>query len=319
MDLDETSSDVRLRIELQPTLVGELATTFKAFYDKSNKSTLRDFLAPNLSRYYELKYFKVANDAGTEPIPPDEAGRLIRRLIQVDFLPAQRHMDDQEGSQQATRLSRLLNIHYEHRYKAAQPEGYEALETAVREQAEALTVRYKDAFAELKTSLQTFGYPETPDLSIRAELSASAIFKDNTRVFYSSQLESLGGADPVPYELPERYNGLGFKNLIYMVLQLKAFRDEAQSIDGPHPRVHLVVVEEPEAHLHPQMQTVFLDKAQSFLNAGAADGAQLLITTHSSSHRRILQPNAGAVLSPERVTSSRQGFNDLQGFALERR
>jgi hypothetical protein len=177
MDLDETSSDVRLRIELQPTLADELATTFKAFYSRNDKSTLREFLASTLPRYYELKYFKVAKDGGTEPIPSDDAGRLIRRLVRVDFLPAQRHMEDQEGSQQATRLSRLLNTHYEHRYKTAQPEGYEALEIAVREQADALTVKYKDAFAELKTALQTFGYPETPDLSIRAELSASAIFK----------------------------------------------------------------------------------------------------------------------------------------------
>ena len=225
MDLDETSSDVRFRIELQPILIDELASTFKAFHEKNSKSTLREFLASRLPHYYELRYFKVAKDGGVQLIPSDEAGRLMRRLIRVDFLPAQRHMEDQEGSQQATKLSRLLNIHYEHRYKTTQPDGYEALEIVLREQAEALTIKYEDAFAELKEALQAFGYPETPDLGIRAELSASAIFKDNTRVFYSAELEPVAGEDPLSYELPERYNGLGFKNLIYMVLQLKAFRD----------------------------------------------------------------------------------------------
>ncbi len=282
MDLDENSSEVKFRIELQPNISHELAAAFKSVHEKDPKWTFRDFLASRLSQYYELQYKKVAADGGIELIAPDEASRLIRKLIRVDFLPAQRHMEDQEGSQQATRLSRLLNIHYERRYKVAQPEGYEALEIAVRAQAEDLTTKYSEAFSELKEALQTFGYPETPDLTIRAELSASAIFKDNTRVFYTAELEAEGATEPQHYELPERYNGLGFKNLIYMVLQLKAFRDEANSPDGPRPRVHLVVVEEPEAHLHPQMQTVFLQKAQSFLNLGASDGAQLLVTTHSS-------------------------------------
>ncbi len=84
------------------------------------------------------------------------------------------------------------------------------------------------------------------------------------------------------YELPERYNGLGFKNLIYMVLQLKAFRDELLAADDPQPRVHLIIVEEPEAHLHPQMQTVFIDKSSRFVDAADKDGAQLILTTHSS-------------------------------------
>lgn len=282
MDLDETSSEVRFRIELQSIIADELAVAFKAFHEKNPKRDLRDFLATKLAQYYDFRYFKVAKDGAVQSIPSDKVASLIERLIRVDFLPAQRHMEDQEGTRQATKLSRLLNIHYEHRYKSTQPDSYEELETAVREQAEELTIKYGAAFAELKQALQTFGYPETPNLSIRAELSASAIFKDNTRVFYAAELEPIGGAEAVPYELPERYNGLGFKNLIYMVLQLKAFRDEAQSLDGPRPRVHLVVVEEPEAHLHPQMQTVFLNKAQSFLEAGTRGGAQLIITTHSS-------------------------------------
>jgi putative ATP-dependent endonuclease of the OLD family len=282
MDLDETLSEVRLRIELRPSLVGEIASAFKAFRSKNAKSTLRDFLTEQLHRHYELRYYKVAKDGAAQEIATEDARRLAPKLIRVDFLPAQRHMEDQEGSPQATRLSRLLNIHYERRYKETQPDGYEELETVVRAQAEELTIKYKDAFSELKQALQTFGYPETPDLNIRAELSASAIFKDNTRVFYSAEHDAADGVTPVSYELPERYNGLGFKNLIYMVLQLKAFRDEAQSLEGSQPRVHLVVVEEPEAHLHPQMQTVFLQKAQSFLSVGTATGTQLLITTHSS-------------------------------------
>lgn len=315
MDLDETSSEVRLRIELHPRLAEELAIAFKALHSKGSQPTLRDFLTSRLSSYYELRYAKVAKDGATESIASDNARRIMQRLIKIDFLPAQRHMEDQEGSPQATRLSRLLNIHYEQRYKAVQPDSYAALEVEVSKQADELTTKYKGAFAELKQALQTFGYPETPDLSIRAELTASAIFKDNTRVYYSAEVEAATGSTPMPYELPERYNGLGFKNLIYMVLQLKAFRDEALNPEGLLPRVHLVVVEEPEAHLHPQMQTVFLEKAQKFLEVGTTNGAQLILTTHSS------HIAASSGLTPVRYfrrKGSRAAIKDLMTFKLTR-
>jgi len=283
MDLDEGQSEVHFRIEMHPIEVDKLASAFKEIRSKGQTFTLLEYLGTNLSRYFGISYYKVARDGAAVLIAPDKARNLIKRLIHVDFLPAQRHMEDQEESQQATKLSRLLNVHYERRYKISQPAGYEALEVAVREQAEDLTVRYADAFAELKEALQTFGYPGTPDINIRAELSAAGIFKNNTRIFYTGMREVEENGAPQQFELPERYNGLGFKNLIYMVLQLKAFRDDASNLDdGPRPRVHLVIVEEPEAHLHPQMQTVFLHKAQSFLKCGETDGSQLIITTHSS-------------------------------------
>ena len=96
-----------------------------------------------------------------------------------------------------------------------------------------------------------------------------------------------------------------------MVLQLKAFRDEAQSPDGPHPRIHLVVIEEPEAHLHPQMQTVFLDKAQSFLETGKTGGAQLVITTHSS---HIAASSGLTPIRYFRKSGSRTTVKDLMTF-----
>jgi predicted ATP-dependent endonuclease of OLD family len=282
MDLNETITEVGLRIEFAPAPLREVALAFRAALATDGELTLRDYLRAKLSTAYALRYSKLAADGTTELIPRDEVANLLQRLIRVDFLPAQRHMEDRESTQQATRLSRLLNSHYEHHYKTSQPDGYAALELVVKANANELTEKYKDAFAELKAALEVFGYAGTPELTIRAELSANTLFADNTRVYYTSELDAAGGAAAETYLLPERYNGLGFKNLIYMVLQLKAFRDEAADTEGPRPRIHLVIVEEPEAHLHPQMQTVFLSKAATFLQSAEPDGAQLIITTHSS-------------------------------------
>jgi hypothetical protein len=96
--------------------------------------------------------------------------------------------------------------------------------------------------------------------------------------------------------LPEGSNGLGYQNLISMIFRLMSFRDawmragkaskgaEGASIEP----LHLVLVEEPEAHLHAQVQQVFIKKAYEVLRRNPVLGdndalrTQLVVSTHSS-------------------------------------
>ncbi len=90
------------------------------------------------------------------------------------------------------------------------------------------------------------------------------------------------------YYLGESSQGLGYSNMIYIHLQLKEYE---KSIDPL--KVNMFFLEEPESHMHPQMQHVFikylLDYYQSKL--------QGLITTHSNemvraagiSHLRVIR------------------------------
>lgn len=279
MDLDEQSWRIVAQLEFVARDPEQLRRDFRGWCEASS-GTLVEFLSERLHSHYGFLLYKCAPDGPDRELLPDRG--ILAKLLKVDFLPAQRHMEDRESGGQATRLSRLLNSHYEQRYKIDDPASYEELERVVKEQSSGLTGKYAAAFEGLTKSLLDFGYPRTPNLKVRAELTASAIFKDNTRVYYAAELEATEGAPPATYDLPERYNGLGFKNLIYMVLQLKAFRDDVRAAEGGRPRVHLIVVEEPEAHLHPQMQTVFIEKAGAFLNPEGEEGAQLVLTTHSS-------------------------------------
>lgn len=279
MDLDEQSYQVAIQLEFGVHDPGKLIQDYRTRRETS-KDTLVQFLAERLADHYALQIYKISPD-GSEREPIDDR-TILAKLIRIDFMPAQRHMEDQESGAQATRLSRLLNTHYERRHKVDDPASYEELDQAVRAQSIGLTGRYAAAFEDFTKSLLLFGVPSTPNLTIRAEMSASAIFRDNTRVYYGAEIEAQAHLPAERYDLPERYNGLGFKNLIYMVLQLKAFQDDMRSAEGPRPRVHLIIIEEPEAHLHPQMQTVFIEKAGGFLSDGEGGGAQLILTTHSS-------------------------------------
>ena len=88
--------------------------------------------------------------------------------------------------------------------------------------------------------------------------------------------------------LPESYNGLGPRNLIFILLKLFEFFKEFVNRQ-PASGIHLVFIEEPEAHLHPQMQGVFIRKLVEIrelfatrYNNGNPWPVQFVVTTHSS-------------------------------------
>jgi putative ATP-dependent endonuclease of OLD family len=82
-------------------------------------------------------------------------------------------------------------------------------------------------------------------------------------------LASLG--ETIPRELGE--SGLGYQNLLYMAVLL-AHLTEVEAAP-----LHVLLVEEPEAHLHPQLQDLLL----RFLQASSADqpGRQVIVTSNS--------------------------------------
>lgn len=286
MDLEDDISSVTVEIRFAPVDPDKLAQAY--LEDRDADQTFADYLAATLHNHYKLDLYKVSPDA-TQFEKLQDRG-ILQRLIRVDVVSAQRHIDDREEGGKATRLSTLLHTHYERRYKVDAPADFKALEKTLREQSVALGPQYVKAFDGLMKGLAKFGYPESPKLTVRAELSADGLFKDSTRVYYAAEIPPqplpVAAAAPLPtetFDLPERYNGLGFKNLIYIVLRLKSFREDVESDLEHRPRIHLVVVEEPEVHMHPQMQAVFIQKVSEFLAPAEGDaGVQLMLTTHSS-------------------------------------
>jgi putative ATP-dependent endonuclease of OLD family len=71
-------------------------------------------------------------------------------------------------------------------------------------------------------------------------------------------------------------NGLGYNNLIYMAVVL------SELALNPDAAYKALIVEEPEAHLHPQLQVVLLDHLQSIEQPIAGQKpVQVFVTSHS--------------------------------------
>lgn len=81
------------------------------------------------------------------------------------------------------------------------------------------------------------------------------------------------------YSFKERTQGLGYNNLIYMHLKLE---DYIKQVDSSI--VNIFIIEEPESHMHPQMQRIFIKHLFEYYEG---KGIQGLITTHSNHIVRV--------------------------------
>ena len=154
------------------------------------------------------------------------------------------------------------------------------LETAIHDIQKSIDDGFNSQLEDLLPTFSMFGYPGLSDPNLRTEtiLDVQRLLKNHTKVHYAG----INGIN-----LPEAYNGLGTRNLIYILLQLLEFYKTFTAKDSTSG-MHLVFIEEPEAHLHPQMQEVFIAKlgeiADTFARTfgdRAAWPVQFVVTTHS--------------------------------------
>lgn len=283
--------------------------------------TLADFLTRRLSSMFTIRAYPLDPDllappeklralpqvlpAAALPIDGDPLGGLIK----VHDIPAQRGFgeipssvedDELQTSSGGTRLSEQLRSYYAKHLdpaKGPDPMDLEALQ-AMEAAENAFDQKLTESFSECFTEVTGLGYPGVSDPRPRVSTRLRAIDGLNHSAAVNFEVDVVSDAGEVTplLLLPEGSNGLGYQNLISMIFRLMSFRDawmragkaskgvEATSIEP----LHLVLVEEPEAHLHAQVQQVFIKKAYEVLRRrpelGENDSlrTQLIVSTHSS-------------------------------------
>lgn len=241
---------------------------------------------------------------GSEPIDGDP----LRGLIRIDEISAQRGFgaagednDDEAavtigGSRKLSGQLRQYYIRHLDPYENPDAQDLLALK-AIEEAQKAFNLRLSDGFKSPLKEMHKLGYPGVtdPKLNISTRLRPVEGLKHDAAVQFVVPIHD--GENAIDLYLPEDSNGLGYQNLISMVFRLMAFRDSwmrvgkakhKSSDDTIVPPLHLVLIEEPEVHLHTQVQQVFIRQAHKILRNHVDLGGspnfvtQLVVSTHSS-------------------------------------
>lgn len=254
--------------------------------------SMTDYLQRELRSEFELRYFILDSTQFDENFReindyvPDElggepgGGTILKSLIHIDNLGAQRHLADPnpEAGGRSEDLSKRLSRFYKRNLNQRQ-DDHAALR-ALFDSEQALNDHLDGVFKPMLDRLAKLGYPgvNNPRLKIMSALDPAHVMSQDARVHYQ-----IGEGEDIA-TLPDSYNGLGFKNLIYMVVEILDAQARWATMDN-RPHLHLIFVEEPEAHLHAQLQQVFIRNVLELLNIedddGSIFGSQMVITTHS--------------------------------------
>lgn len=292
---------VRLRYEIKD--IAKLFAEYKQARERiKNKAKIFpkhmiDFLSKKLSNHFILRYYLLDPNHKEDIQPQISLGDPLENspldnLIKIDIINAQRGMNDENADTEQIenrKLSNLLTSYYSNHLDPNKGEisdddlnAIEKLNEATSNFTEIMKISFEPALNELSE----IGYPPfgTPNITLNPQIKTADSINHSNALQYKADDNLF---------LPENYNGLGYQNLIFMTFKMICFRDswlkygkQKTEADKIAP-IHLVLIEEPEAHLHPQAQQVFIKKAFQVLTSRKEinDGnltTQMIVSTHSS-------------------------------------
>ncbi len=313
---------VRLRFEPRDlvTLYQEFTEYFLKASNTKNSSadhkdlklwphSLMDFFESKLNTHFSISAYKLDpaknisfQKLSTNSVPLDN--KPFKGLIKVNSIDAQRGFSDvNTENQNHGRLSSQLSDYYAKHLDPKENPSPSDLEVikSIESSKNEFDSRLKNSFGPSFKELEGLNYPGlgSPRISISTKVNPINNIEHESAITY--QLNDEESNHDVKLFLPEKYNGLGYQNYISMAFKLIRFRDEWMKVGKSATRnnlpegeeefelIHLVLIEEPEAHLHPQAQQVFIAKAYEILRnnsfilkADSPFSTQLIVSTHSS-------------------------------------
>ncbi|MCS3868795.1 putative ATP-dependent endonuclease of OLD family [Chryseobacterium ginsenosidimutans] len=267
LDLDPTTNVVKILFECsidRDKLIKDLLQVTK---------NREKFIEKNISDYLINKYIYVfENETDIEVANRDKLVKKdissIRKLINFQVIHAKRNVSSSETTGNGKRaLSEMTTQYFNKEHKESSADFFD-INDAISTMDSTLDEKYRTHFEPFLENAKKF--LDIKDLRVISDLESKQLFTNHSKIVYGDGSNNL----------PEHLNGLGYVNILYLLLQIevkkKYFLDEKKDIN-------LLFIEEPEAHTHPQMQYVFSQKIQEIIKKINKEvNLQTFISTHSS-------------------------------------
>ena len=276
IDMDTTTAQIRAEYRLK-TDEKTLWTLLESSYYKdgvfSTSEEANKVLADNFGKLFGLTIYAI------NPNNPDDkqvkSQKELHDLFPFHAIPAERVLGEDETHNSS--LGLLISGFFNMSEAELNPDVAEEiirLRSIVEKSNKDVQKQSDEILSTIVNNSIGFGYPNIEELKlgVTTQLSIDDQIKNQTKLSYIS-----GTANE---SLPSSHNGLGYKNLIKMEFLLATFAKDIEK--RGIACIPLLFIEEPESHMHPQMQTAFATYLEKFLGKLSTVQIQTFLTSHSA-------------------------------------
>lgn len=278
IDVDENISTALIRAEyrVKPDEKALWNALESSFYNNGSYSPTDDAREKTISYFsniFDLTIYAV------NPRNPKEkqikTHKELRELFPIQLIPAERLLGE-DGTRNSS-LSSLISDFFNPSDDELDPviiEKVKELRQVIEYANKSVQHKSDEILSDIVNKAIGFGYPnkEELQLGVITRLCIDEEVKNQTELSYT-----LGSSKE---RLPSTHNGLGYKNLIKMEFLLATFAKIVEKCG--QSCIPLLFIEEPESHMHPQMQQAFADYLESYLKKTSSVGIQTLLSSHSA-------------------------------------
>jgi putative ATP-dependent endonuclease of OLD family len=261
LDLDESKNVVKLLFECTINK-DKLLKDIEANPDIDKKR----FIRKSLNNYIDRNVYAFISD---DDVVEGNRNKLVKKevrevldVINFQVIHAKRDVASSESCKNV--LSKLTTQYFNQQSGIAT--NFEPINKLINEMDEKLEDNYEKFFSDFLKNAKDF-FKDLRNLKVLSNLQSKELFENSSQVVYG-ELESY---------LPENYNGLGYLNMLYLLLHIE-IKKQCFAYEGKD--INLLFIEEPEAHTHPQMQYIFAKKVKTILKD--LGNLQTVISSHSS-------------------------------------
>ncbi len=308
VDSDTTTALIRAEFKLKADEKGIWKILKESYYKEDTFSPDSDAYKAIISNFKKLFEFIIY---AVNPKNPEEKQiknfSELKELFPFHIIPAERLLGEDEA--QNNSLSALISDFFdlgEDELDSSVVEKVKELRTIVADANKNVQKQSDDILSTLVSNSVGFGYPneEELQLGVTTQLSIDDQIKNRTQLSYTAGTSNES--------LPGTYNGLGYKNLIKMEFLLASFAKKMEKCGTAC--IPLLFIEEPESHMHPQMQQAFAEYLEDFLKKITSVKIQTFLTSHSA---HIANTMAFQKIRYAQKTKAGVIYKNMNAFAQE--